>query len=598
MPGSPSYTNTELVMAARTQPTNPKTSTKLNNPPISGIFDGSSKRLQSLPRIAIGSSIFSIDIDNDNEDEIIVGSPQGVKNRVWLYEQNGQLIRSFSVLDKNAKQGILVQATTNPQNNNIIIFAASVSGVSRIVQYNTLGQALTTSMYPYGSSFKNAIALSVGDVTGDGLPEIVAIPRTTNPTVRYFTLQGEKLGQFTIRNYKSSNNQVLITDDYDNDGAKDILVLPGTKMNEGFTNDMYDVYSTRTNQKIILDKTRSTLGDPWISYPTIQASWGFYFGKTFPQTVTEGDGVFRGALPPNSSSNLSTFSTYRDSSGQRIIVGAPGPYGAWALVTGEHDPKIITPYSSTWKGGVTVVAIKSSSQYGNKFLAVPGRIYDDPNFAKAADFSQPSILPKGVNYQYKTYSGKLPSGSYFTAYVVIANLHNPKLVVKSTSSNCGVRGNPCTLANYVKQEKGFAGINGDIGNSVRSAFTATPIPLLTFSSKNEWIVDVPTDNFKANANGKSIFSGQTNTTYTARVTPYYGGCCLGVMIGVSGGDIFLINYSLSKADVTATDELRKRFNLFGFVQQDGGGTAQLYYQNRYITGPGRRLGTALILKEK
>lgn len=92
-----------------------------------------------------GLDVASGDIDHDGTDEIIVGSGPGQVNEVRIFTQQGELLRSFS---------------------------------------------------PYDTTFRNGIHVAAADLDGDGLAEIVTVPRIGASDIRVFDATGHKISQF------------------------------------------------------------------------------------------------------------------------------------------------------------------------------------------------------------------------------------------------------------------------------------------------------------------------------------------------------------------------------------------------------------------
>jgi hypothetical protein len=94
---------------------------------------------------------------------------------------------------------------------------------------------LVSKFFAYGTSFKGGVRIAVGDITGDGIPEIITAPGAgRSPLVKVFdVLSSTEIVGFRIRAYESNfqNGVYVAAGDVTGDGLADIITSPGPGRN-------------------------------------------------------------------------------------------------------------------------------------------------------------------------------------------------------------------------------------------------------------------------------------------------------------------------------------------------------------------------------
>jgi hypothetical protein len=89
--------------------------------------------------------------------------------------------------------------------------------------------------FAYGKAFKGGARVAIGDITADGIPEIITAPGPgRSPLVKVFDLlSGDEIKDFRIKAYESSfeNGVYVATGDVTADGLTDIITSPGPGRN-------------------------------------------------------------------------------------------------------------------------------------------------------------------------------------------------------------------------------------------------------------------------------------------------------------------------------------------------------------------------------
>jgi hypothetical protein len=219
--------------------------------------DGTLQLLFSAFPNKFGANTAAGDIDGDGVAEIIVGSGGGnkVPAAVKGFRRDGSLVpgAAFNAYDKLT--GVIVAAGDFDGNGVDEIVTGSMGGpaVIRVFSYDAVSAAVTDSgvhvdAYP---GYSAGVNISVADLNGDGIPEIVAIPRSGNSGLmakvyRIDTSAGtgswsvSESGQFPVCQTSgiTSSGSVFIADgtpnlaaaDISGDGRAEILVSCGTEI--------------------------------------------------------------------------------------------------------------------------------------------------------------------------------------------------------------------------------------------------------------------------------------------------------------------------------------------------------------------------------
>jgi hypothetical protein len=155
------------------------------------------KNLDWSDKVLPNSSLAVGDVNGDNADEIIVGSPAGVEPQVMIFDSNGKFLSKFLAYDKNFRGGVNV-AFANFDNNDqakIMVAPASKSN-GQVKIFNSSGK-LQKQFLAAGNNFVGGLNIAVGDLGGSGENEIVvAYGSGSEPQVKIFSQDGKLEGSF------------------------------------------------------------------------------------------------------------------------------------------------------------------------------------------------------------------------------------------------------------------------------------------------------------------------------------------------------------------------------------------------------------------
>lgn len=225
---------------------------------------------------------------------------------------------------------------------------------------------------------------------------------------------------------------------------------------------------------------------------------------------------------------------------------------------------------------------------------------------------------------------KTERGTTHTVWMVKSPLDSTKVktvaaIDKDCSNNCPTK----TLAEYVSENGGFAGMNGSYAcppdyaecagkvNSFdfalydsndkkwlnKDALTWFKTGMITFKGSNSDFykktseygagsVDAAVSNFPPLLKNGEDVTGADNS----EVTAYQKVKALRGAIGVDDKNVYLVH--ASNASVEDMAYVMKALGVKNALNLDGGGTAAMYINGGYVVGPGRNLANAVVLVKK
>lgn len=168
------------------------------------IFNGDGKLLRQFFADDInsrgGASVAIGDIDNNGQNEIIVGGGFNRLPFVKIFNTTGKLQGAFLAFPNTYKGGINLAVSGlygRQDNHKQSIVVAPAGNYKPIVKiYNHLG-ILKKEFLAYGDNWQGGINLAVGDLSNDGLGEIITGAKNgATPHVRIFSGSGSLIDSF------------------------------------------------------------------------------------------------------------------------------------------------------------------------------------------------------------------------------------------------------------------------------------------------------------------------------------------------------------------------------------------------------------------
>lgn len=176
----------QLVIAKGT----PQQATVIKVMSVSGqLLERFSPFARGTPRVA------TADTAGDGSAEIIVGSGKRQPATVAAFTANGASLWSLEPFGDFARQGLDVTAADLDGMSGDEVIAATRSGDATAVAIITSdGSTITEQFYPFKRSFTGGVNVTAGDVTGDGVADVIVGSESDRTgSVRVFNALGEKI---------------------------------------------------------------------------------------------------------------------------------------------------------------------------------------------------------------------------------------------------------------------------------------------------------------------------------------------------------------------------------------------------------------------
>mgnify|MGYP001598529137 CR=1 FL=1 len=173
-----------------------------------------------------GTQIIRYDIDQDGEREIVVANQQ----RVFIYESNGSLHASFAPYGENYNKGINISIGDLEQDGSVEIVTGTENGGGPHVRvFNQDGVLINPGFFAYAPQFRGGVNVTIGDLNKDGIKEIITgAGFGGGPHVRVFNKDGTLINPgFFAYEPKFRGGVHVSVGDVDGDGLDDLVTGPG-----------------------------------------------------------------------------------------------------------------------------------------------------------------------------------------------------------------------------------------------------------------------------------------------------------------------------------------------------------------------------------
>ncbi len=140
------------------------------------------------------------DVDNNSQNELIIGAGVGRPPFVKIYNNQGKLQGSFLAFPKNYLGGVNVAAASmygraNHHKESIIVAPAG-KYLPQVKIYSNQG-VLQKQFLAYGENWQGGLNIAAGDISNDGLGEIITgVKSGATPHARVFSGEGELIDSF------------------------------------------------------------------------------------------------------------------------------------------------------------------------------------------------------------------------------------------------------------------------------------------------------------------------------------------------------------------------------------------------------------------
>ena len=177
-------------------------------------------------RVAVG------DIDGDGVSDIITGPGPGMPSLVRVF--NGRdlsLMREFLAFDGQYDRGVWVAAADLRRDGRAeIICGADEGGLPVVRVFDGATGRRLTEFAAYEPQFRGGVRVAVGDVNGDGTPDIITAPGPGRPTlIRVFDGRNASnvLSQFDAYELAFMGGAFVSAADFTGDGRAEVVTGAG-----------------------------------------------------------------------------------------------------------------------------------------------------------------------------------------------------------------------------------------------------------------------------------------------------------------------------------------------------------------------------------
>jgi hypothetical protein len=180
------------------------------------------------PSRASGVRVARADFNGDGRDGYAVSYGPGSSPRVAVYNQDQQLVNSFDAYDPSFQGGVYV-AVGDLDGDGIpeIVTGADSGGGPHVKIFDVDGNELGGFM-AYDPVFHGGVRVAVGDVDGDSFADIITAPGPGGgPHVRAWHPDGNEIGGFMAYASNFTGGVFVAAADVDGDAVDEIVTGPG-----------------------------------------------------------------------------------------------------------------------------------------------------------------------------------------------------------------------------------------------------------------------------------------------------------------------------------------------------------------------------------
>ncbi len=321
--------------------------------------------------------------------------------------QIGQLGRRLNLRAAFALAGSKAFAHKSP-----IVLGPQSSGSAEVATYD-ISSELMQKFLAYQKNFNKGVNLAVGDVDGNGLYDIVTVPRAGGgPHVKVFNSKGISEYQFMALPEVWRGGLSVAVADFDNDKKVEIIIGVG----KGGSN-MVRIYDGQGNLKY-----QFVPYDP--SYTGgINLAAGDVDGDGQPEIVTapQGSSQLPAAVFDKFGKKKAEFSLFGaafrgginlavgdlDGDGKAEIVTAPGAGGGPQVRAFTYQGRLLKQffaYDKTFRGGVNLAVGDVDGDGNNEIVTAPGagggpqvRVFNGQNQVMSSFFIEPKNFRGGLS---------------------------------------------------------------------------------------------------------------------------------------------------------------------------------------------------------